>query len=210
MKKIKFLSCIAMAAFMAIGFTSCEKENFNTDTNVTVTPPTINIPGLPESYKPGDAVVSIQPSVNALINGEISNVTAAATIKFGDVEKKNYVITGQTINAQDITISVSYTAKVDGFEKVLEATEVVSIPALEAGMVAIITPTIWLSINAEGYTFAKAGEDEESAIAKNYVITNATDYWYSDCTAELIYIKEGDYVTKSAISEGSLLFMTCS
>ena len=185
MKKIKFLSCIAMAAFMAIGFTSCEKENFNTDTNVTVTPPTINIPGLPESYKPGDAVVSIQPSVNALINGEISNVTAAATIKFGDVEKKNYVITGQTINAQDITISVSYTANVDGFEKVLEATDVVSVPALEAGMVAIITPTIWLSINAEGYSFHKVGDTEIGSVEKKNVITNPTNYWFTDYTAEL-------------------------
>ena len=191
-----------MAAFMAIGFTSCEKENFNTDTNVTVTPPTINIPGLPESYKPGDAVVSIQPSVNALINGEISNVTATATIKFGDVEKKNYVITGQTINAQDITISVSYTANVDGFEKVLEATDVVSVPALEAGMVAIITPTIWLSINAEGYSFHKVGEKEIGSVEKKNVIRNQTNYWYTDYTAELPYVVEGSYVVNKEILAG--------
>lgn len=204
MKKIKFLSCAAMVAFMAMGLTSCEKENFNTDTNVTVNVPTINIPGItiPEGYKPGDAVVAIQPKVNALINGEITNVTSEATIKIGGETAKYKVITAQSISAQDVTIEVSYTAVVNGFEKELEATDVVSVPAMEAGMVAVITPTIWLSANTDEYTWAKSSEDEESKITKYCKIENTTNYWYSNATATLKYYAEGSYVTECKIAEG--------
>lgn len=202
MNKIKFLGFAVMAAFMAFGFTSCEKENFSTDANVTVTPPTINIPGLPEDYKPGDAVVSIQPTVNALINGDISNVTEKAIIKFNDEEAKHKVLTGKTIAAQEITITVQYTAVVEGFEKELTATDIVSIPELKAGMVAIITPTVWLSATTEGYSFHEVGETELGAVNKEYIIENKTDYWYADYDAELKYIKEGRYVTNKEILPG--------
>lgn len=198
MKKIKFLSCAALAAFMAFGLASCEKENFNTDANVTVTTPTINIPGIeiPDSYKPGDAVVSIQPSVNALVNGEILKVTDKAIVKFNGEEsdKKYKVLTGQTIAAQEIAISVSYTANVEGFEKTLEATDVVSVPALQAGMVAIITPTIWLSATAEGYFLETGITTVEKEIEKKYAIKNPTDYWYSDYDVVLPYVIEGSYL----------------
>ena len=206
MKKIKFLSCAALAAFMAFGLASCEKENFNTDANVTVTTPTINIPGIeiPDSYKPGDAVVSIQPSVNALVNGEILKVTDKAIVKFNGEEsdKKYKVLTGQTIAAQEIAISVSYTANVEGFEKTLEATDVVSVPALQAGMVAIITPTIWLSATAEGYFLETGITTTPSEIVKNKVIENKTDYWYSDYDAVIPYVIEGSYLTSKEIMAG--------
>lgn len=199
MKKIKFLSCAALAAFMAFGLASCEKENFNTDANVTVTTPTINIPGIeiPDSYKPGDAVVSIQPSVNALVNGEILKVTDKAIVKFNGEEsdKKYKVLTGQTIAAQEIAISVSYTVNVDGFEKTLEATDVVSVPEMKAGMVAIITPTIWLSVNSKGYVLEPESETELGSIDKEITIENKTDYWYPGVETEIQYVKEGAYVT---------------
>lgn len=204
MKKIKLLSCAVMAAFMAFGLTSCEKENFNTDTDITVTPPTINIPGIeiPEGYKPGDAVVSIQPKVNALINGTITNVTEKATIKINGQEKKYEVITGQVIAAQEIAIVVSYTAVVDGFEKELTATDYVSVPALQAGMVAVITPTIWLSATTEGYFASKVKEEVSDVIKKNFVVTNEKDVWYSDYDAELVYVKEGSYLKSKEVMAG--------
>ncbi|MBQ8601303.1 MAG: DUF3869 domain-containing protein [Bacteroides sp.] len=204
MKKIKFLSCAALAAFMAFGLASCEKENFSTDTNVTVTPPTINIPGIeiPDGYQPGDAVVSIQPTVNALINGTINNVTEKATIKFNGVEKKYEVLTGKTIAAQEIIISVSYIAKVDGFEKELTASEIISIPALQAGMVAIITPTIWLSATTEGYNLETGISAVTDEIKKENIIENKTDYWYSDYDATLKYVKEGSYLISKEIMPG--------
>ena len=85
MNKLKFLGSAVMAAFMAFNLASCEKESFTTETDVTVTPPTITIPGINlediPQYQPGNAVVAIQPTVNALINGIVTDVTSKATIK---------------------------------------------------------------------------------------------------------------------------------
>lgn len=203
MKKIKFLSCTALAAFMALGFASCEKENFNTESNVTVTPPTINIPGivLPPSYQPGDAVVSIQPKVNALINGAIMNVTEDAKIKINSEEKPYEVITGSTISARTVTIEVSYTAVVDGIEKELSATDNVEVPDLKAGMAVIITPTIWLSIDGESYDEMEEEVGETTWNKWTCTLTNNSNYWYSDATAELKYIEPGVYLAKSEIEE---------
>lgn len=196
MNKIKLFGCALMGAFMAFNLASCEKENFSTSTDVTVTPPTINIPGveMPETYQPGDAVVSIQPTVNALINGSISNVTESATIKIGGKTTKYDVITGKTIAAQEITISVSYTVVIEGFEKILEATEKVHVPAMEAGMVAIITPTIWVSINSKGYIAQESEEKEDDVVKKNISIVNVENVWYPQEEAVIKFVKEGSYV----------------
>ena len=203
MKKIKFLCCTALVAFMAFGLASCEKENFNTENNVTVTPPTIIIPGIeiPERYEPGDAIIAIQPKVNAFINGSIINVTEDAIIKINGETKKHEVLTGKTIAAQDVKIEVSYTAVIDGFEKELTATDNISIPAMQAGMVAIINPTIWLSINGESSIYSEVEIGDEIWDNYSVTLTNNSDYWYSDATAELEYIVPGCYVTKSEIEE---------
>lgn len=204
MNKIKLFGCALMGAFMAFNLASCEKENFSTSTDVTVTPPTINIPGveMPDTYQPGDAVVSIQPIVNALINGSISNVTESATIKIGGKTTKYDVITGKTITEQDITISVSYTAVVDGFEKVLEATETVHVPAMEAGMVAIITPTIWLSVNTKGYNTVETDEKTEEGKKTPLSFKNETNWYFPNGVAEIQYIAAGSYVTNLKYATG--------
>ena len=94
MKKIKFLSCAFLAAIMALGFTSCEKENFNTQTDVDIDVPVINIPGvvLPPSYQPGDAVLSIQPTVIANINGLSTTVTNEAKITYNGESELKYEV----------------------------------------------------------------------------------------------------------------------
>ena len=203
MNKIKLFGCALMGAFMAFNLASCEKENFSTKTDVTVTTPSITIPGitLPEGYKPGDAVVSIQPTVNALINGIIENVTAEATIKFNGVEKPYEVLHGQTITEQTITISVSYKAVVDGVENVLEATETINIPQMEAGMVAIITPTIWLSANTDIYYFNQSTEGTPETVKKNIPIENPEYVWYSDQVAKIEFAK-GSRVENLEFAEG--------
>jgi hypothetical protein len=178
MKKLRFLGSAVMAVFMAFNLASCEKENFTTDTDVTVTPPSITIPGItmPNEYKPGDAVVSIQPTVNALINGTITNVTANATIKIDGEELKYKVLTGQTIAAKEVTITVSYTATIEGFDKVLTAEEKVNVPDLKAGMVAIITPTIWLSVNTKGYFSDKKGQGVSAVESDKASVENVSNY----------------------------------
>jgi hypothetical protein len=191
MKKLRFLGSAVMAVFMAFNLASCEKENFTTDTDVTVTPPSITIPGItmPNEYKPGDAVVSIQPTVNALINGTITNVTANATIKIDGEELKYKVLTGQTIAAKEVTITVSYTATIEGFDKVLTAEEKVNVPDLKAGMVAIITPTIWLSVNTKGYFSDKKGQGVSAVVSDKVSVENVSNYWYSEQTKEITYVR---------------------
>ena len=49
MNKFKFLSCAVMAAFFAMGITSCEKENFSPNVDIEVPEfPEIEIPEYPE------------------------------------------------------------------------------------------------------------------------------------------------------------------
>ena len=93
MNKIKFLSSAVMAAFFALGLTSCEKEDFKTDVDINV--PEVEVPDveLPEGYKPGDAVLTIQPTVIAVIDGEIKNVTNESKITFNGKDKFEYALT---------------------------------------------------------------------------------------------------------------------
>lgn len=148
MNKFKFLSSAVMAAFFALGLASCEKEDFKTDVNTDVNAPTLNIPGvdLPESYKPGDAVVSIQPTVWAVINGEVQNVTALTTIKFNGVEMDSYTKTSATgFAAMTVKVAATYEATVGEEKKTLSAETTIEVPALTAGQVAIFTPTLVMS-----------------------------------------------------------------
>ena len=152
MNKFKFLSSAVMAAFFAFGLASCEKEDFKTDVNPEINAPTINIPGvdLPDSYKPGDAVVSIQPTVWAVINGEVKNVTALTTIKFNDVEMDSYTKTSSTgFAAMTVKIAATYEATVGEEKKTLSAEATIEVPALTPGQVAIFTPTLVMSAKSE-------------------------------------------------------------
>ena len=139
-----------MAAFFVLGMTSCEKEDFNTKTDVDVNAPVVNIPGvtIPEGYKPGDAVVSIQPSVIAVINGDVINVTEEATITYNEKEKLEYTLEAdRSIKEFAVNIVASYETEVNDSVFTLTAQKVVNVPTLSAGQVAIFTPTMVMSLN---------------------------------------------------------------
>jgi len=161
MNKFKFFGCALMAALFAFSFASCEKEDFKTDVDTDVNAPSINIPGvdLPDSYKPGDAVISIQPTVWAVINGEIQNVTALSTLKFNDVEMDSYTKTSATgFAAMTVKIAASYEATVGEEKKTLSAETTIEVPALTAGQVAIFTPTLVMSAKSEGESDEPGGD----------------------------------------------------
>ena len=148
--KVKFLSYAALAALFTLGITSCEKESFNTGSDINVEPPVVNIPGvnIPEGYKPGDAVVSIQPSVVAVINGEVINVTEDATITYNEKESLEYTVEAdQSIKEFDVKIVASYETVVEDSTFTLTAQRTVTVPNLSAGQVAIFTPTMVMSLN---------------------------------------------------------------
>lgn len=163
MNKFKFLSSAVMAAFFAFGLASCEKENFSTKTEVDVNTPTINIPGvdLPGEYKPGDAVISIQPTVWAILDGELQNVTAASTLTFNDEAMKTYTKTSADgFAAMTIKITATYVATLGEEEKTLTAETTVEVPALNAGQVAIFTPTLVMSAKSPEQGGDEPGGDE--------------------------------------------------
>ena len=134
MKKIKFLSCAFMAAIMALGFTSCEKESFINGGNTSIVIPT------PEAEP---AVVVINPSVIGFINGVPTDITKDAKIEFNTPKAG----ADGTIQGQNITIKVTYTATVEGATKEIVTEKVVTIPTLGKGMCCTITPTIHVIVN---------------------------------------------------------------
>ena len=151
--KAKVLSCAVMAAFFALGMTSCEKENFTP--NVNIDAPEVEIPEVvvPEGYKPGDAVVSIQPTVLAVINGETKNVTEDenTTITYNG-EEGMFVPTlnaDKGIDAIAVEVVATYKATIGEETKTLTATTIVRVPKLAAGQVAVFTPTMIMSLNVE-------------------------------------------------------------
>lgn len=185
MKKIKFLSCAAMAAFMAFGLASCEKEDFTTKVEADVQAPTITIPGItfPEGYKPGDAVVSIQPTVVGFINGTAQVITDECTITYNGEPSFKY-----TVNAnkgideiKGLKIVASYKLTLDNFEKTYTAEKTIDIPAMSAGMMAVITPTLIInaSVSETGIQIEK-GNTVYSEQTKKIVITNNNPYYYTD------------------------------
>ena len=163
MNKFKFLSSAVMAAFFAFGLTSCEKEDFNTKVDTNVDIPSIEIPGvtLPDSYKPGDAVISIQPTVWALIDGNLQNATAASTLTFNDEAMKTYTKTSADgFAAMTVKVVATYVATLGEEEKTLTAETTVEVPALTAGQVAIFTPTLVVSAKSPEQGGDQPGGDE--------------------------------------------------
>lgn len=204
MKKIKFLSCGIMAAFMTLGLASCEEENFNVDPHVTINPPTFKLPTINGDtiiVEAGNAAALIQPKVNALINGNIYDVTSASTITFssegdqGEDKGSYYLIETikSGINGAIVTINVKYKATVDGFTEELEATDKVIIPAMSAGSTTIVTPTIWLSVKTEAeYSLGEPVENDTPLFEKyGCYLENTSNYWYSDYVAKLTYKDSG-------------------
>ena len=205
-----------MAAFFAFGLASCEKEDFKTDVNPEINAPTINIPGvdLPDSYKPGDAVVSIQPTVWAVINGEVKNVTALTTIKFNDVEMDSYTKTSSTgFAAMTVKIAATYEATVGEEKKTLSAEATIEVPALTPGQVAIFTPTLVMSAKSETGGDTPGGDtpgdtEDESYVSLTNTVTepvvkyhidyaNYLNYWFPamTITSDKEFMLNGTYVT---------------
>jgi len=180
MKKIKFLSFAVMAAFMALGLTSCEKEDFRTNLKVDIDAPA--------------AVVSIQPNVIAFVNGVAKNVTDVATVNFttptANEEGK--------IAKQDVTITVSYTATDDvfGLSTELTGNVTVSVPNLERGMTCTLTPTIILTAQTNGTNLNPVGGTTTNYTIepKDIPVKNYNKYYYTDVTAKY-EAKEGTEVS---------------
>ena len=184
MKKIKFLSCAFMAAIMALGFTSCEKENFINGGGTSIVIPT------PEAEP---AVVVINPSVIGFINGIPTNITSDSKIEFNTPKAG----TDGTIQGQDITIKVTYTATVEGVTKDIVTEKVVTIPTLSKGMCCTITPTIYLIVN----TSSEFGKTEEfvktDVINGKLSFVNASDYYYTDWNGEYEYLTGEEVLTET-------------
>lgn len=196
MNKIKFLSCAVMAAFFALGITSCEKENFTPEVDIEA--PDINIPDVvvPEGYKPGDAVVSITPQVIAVINGVTKTVTNEATITYNGKEKLEYTVVDKGIAAMMVNVVASYDYEVNGETETFTAEYPINVPALSAGQVAVFTPTLVITINFEAKEEDNKGESRGfvvKAIEGSTVIEkktgeiefdNASNYYYTNITGE--------------------------
>lgn len=193
MKKIKFLSIATMVAFMALGLSSCEKENFRNDYDVD-----IDAPVIPEA---SPAVVSINPNVIAFINGSAKNVTNEASISY------TLPTAGEdgTIAAQSVTINVTYTAEVEVYgeklTKEVTATEIVNVPALGKGMCCVLTPTIVLSLQTEvDAPNSQAGNTTQlESEVNDLIIKNTTQYFYTDVNGEYEY-KTGTEVDRKSIN----------
>lgn len=166
MNKFKFFGSTLMAAFFAFSLASCEKEDFKTDVDIDV--PEVEIPEVevPEGYKPGDAVIAIQPTVWATIDGVTKNVTAESTITYNGSDKFTYTVNADKgISAMTVEIEAAYDV-VDGEEtKTLTASVTLNIPALSAGQVLTFNPSLFVTYKSEGNTpddpDQPGGEDPE-------------------------------------------------
>ena len=209
MNKFKFLSCAVMAAFFAMGITSCEKEDFNT--KVDIDTPTITIPGIdtPEDWKPGNAVVAINPSVIAVIDGSISDVTGIATVTYNGEEGLKYTTNADgSIAAFEVKLEASYL--VEEKDTTLTAAKTVKVPALSAGQALMITPTLVITANFETEEPGtdEPGTDDPEKVSLGFVteevegsavvekvageieFQNYTNYYYTNMTgtsSNLIY-----------------------
>ena len=191
MKKIKFFGCAVLAAMMSWGLTSCEKENFNVGGDIDIT--------IPEA---ADAVVVINPNVIAFINGVPTNITEEATIDFTTPKAG----TDGTIAAQDVKITVTYTATVDGASKETKTEKVVSVPALSKGMCCTITPTIYVFVNTT-FDFSavetEAGNVTTTEETGTITVENRSDYYWTDKVVEYEFVsgKEVDANSIEWLSE---------
>lgn len=218
MNKIKFLSCAVMAAFFALGITSCEKENFTPEVDIEA--PDINIGDIehPEGYQPGDAVIAITPQVIAIINGETKVVTNEATITYNGKEKvgEAYEVVNKTIAATTIKVVASYVYE----EETYTAEYPVEVPALSAGQVAVYTPTLIITINPEEGEGDGEGEDEGVSVgfvtsvvegstsivkkAGEIEIDNASSYYFTNVTRSFTEkgLQYGTFISNIKVAEG--------
>ena len=181
MKKIKFLSIAAMVAFMALGLSSCEKEDFRTNL-------TVNVDAAP-------AVVYIQPTVIAFVNGVAKDVTAEA-------EFNEYIIPEANeegkITAQSIDIIAYYTATDDkfGLTTELQGKITINVPELSRGMSRTFTPTIVLSAQTSSTNLNEVpGTTEDYTITpKTISVKNYNKFYYTDVNIEY-QVKKGTEVT---------------
>lgn len=193
MKKIKFLSCAAMAAFFAMSLTSCEKENFTTDVEAPeVNVPTITIPGItiPEGYKPGDAVLSIQPTVVGFINGKAQVITDECEITYNGESTFKYTVNDKKgiDEIKGMKIVASYKLTIDNLERTYSAEKVIDIPAMSAGMMAVLTPTLIINASVSATDIQmEEGDVIYDEIVKKITITNTNPYFYTDYSFEYEY-----------------------
>lgn len=152
MNKFKFFGSTLMAAVFALGLASCEKEDFKTEVKPEVNAPTINIPGVnPDedlpNYEKGDAVISIQPSVWAYIDGVLQDVTATSTITFNGEERKTYIESSKDgFAAITFEIAATYVAGEGEDAKTYTGKTTLEVPALIAEQVFHSTPTVVVTI----------------------------------------------------------------
>lgn len=217
MNKFKFLSCAVMAAFFAMGITSCEKENFAP--NVDIEAPEVIIPDIPtpETWKPGDAVLAIQPTVIAVINGEIKDVTSDAKVTFNGEEKLSYTVVDGAIAKFDVEIAAAY--YVEAEDTTLTATKTINVPALTAGQVMSITPTLVLSANFEEKPGTSDPEGEKVSLGfiteevegsrvvtkKAYEVEfdNTTNYYWTNLSKTVtLDMKYGTEISNTKVAEG--------
>lgn len=180
MKKMKFLSGInaifALAAVaLATTFTSCEKEDFNVNT---------------EPVEPVNATATVNAKV-ILIEDGVSRVLGDNEVDVKYEPARTF--TGNpNLAAQTVTITATY-------KEVKPVTMQVDIPALQAGQSVVITPTIVLARNSaielemrkdENVTVS---DEVKTGVADNYSIyyydqefkwTEKTGTKYVDTTIE--------------------------
>ena len=204
MKKVKFLSFAALAACFAMTLASCEKENFTTDVEApSVNVPTITIPGitLPEGYQPGQAVIAIQPTVIGFINGETKTITDECTITYnGESEFKYEPNSEKGIDPTEVAIKAEYVYQLEELSNTFSVEQTIKIPALSAGMIAVVTPTLILT--AEGEVSGMGIETvkwENLTEGKTITLKNDDPYHYTDWT---VYpnIEVGSKVTAEEIA----------
>ena len=202
MNKFNFFGCAVLAAIFAFSMTSCEKEDFNTnvDIDTEVTPDT----QYPEGYKPGDAVVVIDPTVWAIVDGELKNVTNDAEITYNGKEAFNsteYLNADKGISKMTVEVVATYNE--------LTANATVEVPALSAGQVAVFTPTLIISgVNAndpesQGFQVVKEGSLATTINTLSLSISNTASYAkYDQSISTDEEYEHGSFTSNVTINEG--------
>lgn len=158
MKKMKFLSGInaifALAAVaLATTFTSCEKEDFNVNT---------------EPVEPVNATATVNAKV-ILIEDGVSRVLGDNEVEVKYEPARTF--TGNpNLAAQTVTITAKYVEA--------EATMKVDIPALSAGQSVVVTPTIVLTRNSVVVVEPKPENDEKKETVPVDPLDNYSEYYY--------------------------------
>lgn len=225
MNKIKFLACAVMAAFFALGITSCEKENFAP--NVDIEAPNYPEVEIPEGYQPGDAAISVTPQVFAVINGEIKNVTNDATITITYNGEAKPAVVNKAIAATTVKIVAAYDYEINGKKETFTTEYTINVPALSAGQVAVYSPTLILTINfteegegdgdgegdgeGDGDGEGEGNDSEKVSLgfitevvegstvveksAKDFELNNTTDYYYTNVSTASTNLMYGTFIS---------------